>query len=124
MDKKALLKMLARQTAVVWAELCELYPQLVRFDEPKLELNPYTWRTAGSCFQTENRIQLGYKFFRDARYFETMVRVILPHELIHQADYNIFGESEKICGHGEKWREMMVNYGLPAEPYHSMEITR
>jgi predicted SprT family Zn-dependent metalloprotease len=53
-----------------------------------------------------------------------MMDVILPHEIIHQADFNLFGESEKICGHGEKWCEIMVNYGLPANPYHTMEIPR
>ena len=51
-----------------------------------------------------------------------MNSVILPHEIIHQADYNLFGEAEKSCGHGRKWCEMMVKYGLPANKYHSLEI--
>lgn len=125
MDKKKLLTLIERESVMIWDTLCEIYPTLVSYDVPKFELNPYTWRTAGMCFQEENRIQLGYKFFKsNTKNFNTMIDVILPHEIIHQADWNLFGESEKKCGHGSKWCEIMVNYGLPADPYHSMEIPR
>jgi predicted SprT family Zn-dependent metalloprotease len=50
--------------------------------------------------------------------------VILPHEIIHQADWNLFGKSEKICGHGANWQKIMLEYGLPANPHHTMEISR
>ena len=125
MDKKALLTHLQRETVMIWDTLCELYTPLVHYNEPKVELNPYIWRTAGQCFQEENRIQMGYKFFKaKTEYFHTMMDVILPHEIIHQADWNLFGKSEKICGHGAKWREIMVNYGLEANPHHTMEISK
>ena len=125
MDKKKLLTLLERESVMIWDSLCEIYRPLVSYDPPKLELNPYTWRTAGMCFQTENRIQLGYKFFKNGtKYFNYMIDVILPHEIIHQADWNLFGESEKKCGHGEKWREIMIQYGLKPNPFHSMEISR
>lgn len=110
---------------MIWDSLCEMYTPLVHYNEPKLELNPYTWRTAGCCFQEENRIQLGYKFFKaKTEYFNYMIDVILPHEIIHQADYNLFGISEKNCGHGENWQKIMVQYGLRADPFHTMEISR
>jgi len=125
MDKKALLHHIRRETCMIWDSLCELYTPLVHYNEPVVELNPYIWRCAGKCFQSENRIQMGYKFFKsNPEYFNTMMDVILPHEIIHQADWNLFGESEKICGHGKKWAEIMVNYGLEANPFHSMEISR
>jgi hypothetical protein len=125
MDKKKLLTLIERESVMIWDSLCEIYPTLVSYDLPKLELNPYVWRTAGQCFQNENRIQLGYKFFKSGnKNFAEMIDVILPHELIHQADFNLYGESEKICGHGEKWAEIMVNYGLPANPFHSMDVKR
>jgi predicted SprT family Zn-dependent metalloprotease len=125
MDKKALLKLIERESVMIWDSLCEIYTPLVSFDPPKVELNPYTWRTAGMCFQEENRIQLGYKFFKNGnKNFHIMIDTILPHEIIHQADWNLYGPSEKNCGHGCKWAEIMVNYGLPANPYHSMEISR
>lgn len=125
MDKKALLTLLQRETVMIWDSLCEIYTPLVHYNEPKLELNPYFWRCAGACFQEENRIQMGYKFFKaNTNYFNCMIDVILPHEVIHQADWNLFGKSEKICGHGTQWQKMMLEYGLPANPHHTMEILR
>jgi predicted SprT family Zn-dependent metalloprotease len=51
-----------------------------------------------------------------------MTNIILPHEIIHQADYNLFGLSEAKCGHGKKWHEIMINYGLSPDVYHSMKV--
>jgi predicted SprT family Zn-dependent metalloprotease len=125
MDKKSLQTLIKRETVMIWDTLCEIYSPLVHFNEPIVELNNRFWRTAGICFQDENRIQLATKFFlAKTEYRKHMLNVILPHEVIHQADYNLFGISEKNCGHGEKWCEIMVKYGLPAEKYHNMEILR
>jgi predicted SprT family Zn-dependent metalloprotease len=125
MDKKALLTHLQRETVMIWDTLCEIYTPLVHYNEPVVELNPYFWRCAGACFQEQNRIQMGYKFFKaNTNYFNIMMDVILPHEIIHQADWNLFGKSEKICGHGENWQKIMLEYGLDPNPHHTMEILR
>ena len=125
MDKKTLLNIIHRETVMIWDTLCEIYTPLVHYNEPKLELNGRLWRTAGMCFQAENRIQIATKFFlAKTEYRNYMLDVILPHEIAHQADYNLFGDSEKICGHGENWAKIMVQLNLDANPYHSMEINR
>lgn len=125
MDKLKLQQILTRNTAMVWGALCELRPSLVRYNEPKIMLNSRLWRTAGRCFQDTNTIEMGYKFFAHSReYYATMLNVILPHEIIHQADFVLYGLSEKNCGHGVQWQKLMVEYGLPADKYHYMEITR
>jgi predicted SprT family Zn-dependent metalloprotease len=125
MDKRKLLTLIERESVMIWDSLIEIYPTLMAYDVPKVKLNPYFWRCAGQCFQPENVIELGYKFFKSGnKNFNYMIDVILPHEIIHQADFNLFGDSEKICGHGERWCEIMVNYGLPAEKFHSMEIAK
>jgi predicted SprT family Zn-dependent metalloprotease len=124
MNKTALLKILERETVMIWDSLCEIYPTLVFINPPKIKLNPYFWRTAGQCHQHDGIIEMGSKFFKKSENFSIMIDVILPHEIIHYADFVLYGESEKICGHGEKWAEIMVNYGLPANPYHSMEISK
>ena len=116
--------MLNNQTLIIWDSLCEIYPDLTKFDYPKISLNGRFWRTAGQCLQEQNKIELGTKFFQSAKNCDIMLNVILPHEIIHQADYNLFGDSEKNCGHGEKWCEIMVNYGLEPNPYHSMDVKR
>jgi predicted SprT family Zn-dependent metalloprotease len=51
-----------------------------------------------------------------------MLSVILPHELAHQIDFNLFGESEKKHGHGKNWVNVMVKLGLEPNRYHSLEI--
>jgi predicted SprT family Zn-dependent metalloprotease len=124
MNKTALLKILERETVMIWDTLCEMYPALVFTNPPKIKLNPYFWRTAGQCHQEAGIVEMGFKFFRKRENFPTMIDVILPHEIIHYADWVLYGESEKICGHGEHWCEIMVNYGLEANPYHTMEIPR
>ena len=125
MDKTKLLTLINREGVMIWDSLCETYPTLVAYDPPKFKLNPYTWRTAGMCFQDLNLVELGYKFFKsNTKNFDYMMQVILPHEIIHQADFNLHGESEKKCGHGAQWCKMMLQYGLPADKFHPMEISR
>ena len=34
------------------------------------------------------------------------------------------GESEAKCGHGKKWHEILINYGLEPNPFHNMEIKK
>lgn len=125
MDKKILTRLIRREAQAVWDSLCEIYPALVYHDCPTISLNGRLWRVAGLNDQENNHIELGYKFFAHSKkYANYMIDVILPHEIIHQADFNLFGESEKICGHGQKWCEIMVNYGLDANPFHNMDIKR
>ena len=125
MDKKTLLNILKRETVMLWDTLCEIYTPLVHRNEPKIELNPYCWRTAGMCYQDQNLIQLSYKFFvAKTQYRDYMLDVILPHEVAHQADWFLYGESEKTCGHGVHWCEIMVQLGLEPNPFHNMEIPR
>ena len=108
------------RTDKVWNAFCESYPKLVWYNPPKIVLCNRLTKCAGKNYQEENRVHLGNKFFANNNF--EMFTVILPHELAHQADYYLFGESEKKCGHGRKWREIMVNYGLEAKIYHSMEL--
>ena len=117
---KTLIYTVEKATNSVWSALAESYPKLVRFDPPKIVLCNRLTRTAGKCYQEENRIHIANKFF--VRNYSEMFSVILPHEIAHQADFDLFGESEKKCGHGEKWSEIMVKLGLPADKYHSLEI--
>jgi len=107
-------------TESVWGDICESHPRLIRYNPPKIILCNRLTRTAGKCYQEENRIHLGAKFF--AKHSANMRLVILPHEIAHQADYNLFGLSEKICGHGKNWCKIMLQLGLAPNKYHSMEL--
>ena len=112
--------LIAKRTDKIWDNFCELYPKLIRYDPPKIILCNRLTRTAGKCYQETSIIHLANKFL--ANNMANMMRVILPHELAHAADWDLFGQSEKICGHGKKWAEIMVNYGLVANKYHSMKL--
>ena len=107
-------------TENLWAEYCLIFPRLVRFDPPVIVRNNRYTRTAGACYQESNTIDLGWKFF--AKNHAAMLTVILPHELAHQIDFNLYGLSEKKCGHGKNWVNIMVKLGLPANKYHSLTI--
>ena len=124
MDRKNLTKLLNNQTLIIWDNLCELYPRLSLYNPQIIKVNGRLYRTAGRAFQEDNVIELGFKFFNySLKYRDIMTDIILPHEIIHQADYNLFGLSEAKCGHGQKWCEIMVNYGLSPDKYHNMDIT-
>ena len=108
------------QTDKVWESISESYPKLIRFNPPKIKLCNRLYRTAGKCYQEENLIHLANKFFVNNS--AEMFRVILPHEIAHQADFVLFGESEKKCGHGIQWEKIMLQLGLPVNKYHSMTL--
>jgi predicted SprT family Zn-dependent metalloprotease len=108
------------QTNKIWERLSIDNPMLIRYNPPKIVLCNRLTRTAGKCYQTENLIHMANKFFINNAH--EMMTTILPHEIIHQADYNLFGDSEKTCGHGVHWQMLMVQYGLKPDPYHYMEL--
>ena len=123
MDRKQLTKQLNNQTLIIWDNLCELYSPLTKYNPPIIEVNGRIYRTAGRCHQEDNLIHMGYKFFLYSKgFYNNMFNIILPHEIIHQADYNLFGLSEAKCGHGIKWQEIMISYGLSPDKHHNMWI--
>ena len=124
MNREFLTHVLQKEAAVIWDSLIELRPTLVRYDPPKIRICGRLWSKAGYCEQEPRVITLGYKFFRTNKNSLTMFNVILPHEIIHQADFDLYGDSEKPCGHGKQWAKLMLEYGLKADTHHSMEIKR
>jgi len=107
-------------TDLIWDALCEIHPKLTRFDAPRVVWSNRLTKTAGYCVQHERTIVLARKFF--LKFPKTMMREILPHEIIHQADFDLWGESDKKCGHGSNWQMLMIQYGLEPKKYHSMEL--
>ena len=118
MTRTELLETLNRQAQIIWETYCEIYPRLVKFDCPQIKLNGRFTKTAGNCEVENNIINIGYKFF--PKFHNEMFSVILPHEIAHQIDYNLNGLPKR--WHGKSWQDIMLAYGLPADPYHQMEI--
>lgn len=122
-DRNILLAELKTLAADVWAQLCEIHPKLCGFDVPEIKLDNRSWRNAGWCFQQTRTVSISSKFY-DAGYGTRMNKIILPHELIHQADFDLFGDSDARCGHGKNWQMLMLQYGLEPDKFHSMNINQ
>lgn len=116
-----LLKLAESKTKLFWNGLGKLYPKLSSTAYPILRLNSKLYRTAGRCFQEDGIIELGTRFLNHSEaYRYELLNSTLPHELIHLADYRIFGPCEFQHGHGKGWRRLMVECGLEPNPYHEM----
>lgn len=122
-DRNILLSELKTRAADVWAHLCEIHPKLCGFDVPEIKLDNRSWRNAGWCLQTTRAVSISSKFY-DAGYGTRMNKIILPHELIHQADFDLFGDSDARCGHGRNWCMLMLQYGLEPDRFHTMDISQ
>lgn len=107
-------------TDKLWLEYCLIFPKLVRFDSPKIIINNRFTKCAGCNISDDNVIQLAGKFI--AQYPENMMRVILPHEIAHQIDFNLNGWYDRKPHHGREWQTIMHKMGQPANPYHSMVL--
>ena len=104
----------------IWATFCSTYPELKAKPAPLLTLNARLRSNAAFAYTGDEcaRIDLGLKFLRD--YYPYMVHVIIPHELAHIADYWLNGK-QRDC-HGHTWQAIMLEYGLPADKFHTMEL--
>ena len=116
---QTLQKLLDKKGEWIWQEFCLIYPKLVRYNPPKIVLNNRFSKTAGVCVHETNTVELATKFFTNNS--NNMLEVILPHEFAHQIDFIFNGYSDKFH-HGKAWRAIMINYGLPADTYHQMEV--
>lgn len=103
----------------LWGEYCEIFPKLVNFDCPKIVLKTTMRKDAGECQQEDNVIRINKRFFK--HYADNMLRVIIPHELAHQIDYNFNGLSERACGHSMEWAIIMIKIGLEPCIHHNMD---
>lgn len=103
----------------LWAGYKKLFPEL-KGDCPKIILSNRLTRSGGYNRSEENTVTLGNKFFANNR--ETMLNVILPHELAHQIDYNIFGWYKGRKHHNKEWCGIMMILGLEPDPYHTMVL--
>lgn len=111
---------LNRYASELWAKYTKTFSGLSKFKCPKIILNNRFTKTAGCNHQALNQIELASKFFIKNQ--AEMLTIILPHELAHQIDFNLYGVSDKKCGHGETWNNIMIQIGLPANKYHYLEL--
>ena len=119
---KPLIQVLEQKVSRTWRELQELYPKLKKYNAPKVKINNRMWRTAGLAHCEIHCVEFSSKFFN--RYEFEMYREIIPHELIHVADFIINGDDPTNFWHGPMWCKMMQEYGLPPNRFHEYYINK
>ena len=68
-----------------------IYPYLR--DMPAVQVSGRLTRTAGRCWQRENVVEFSTKFLTHSTPCQIiMMQQIIPHELAHAADWQLFGE--------------------------------
>jgi predicted SprT family Zn-dependent metalloprotease len=114
---------MTKEAKKIWRLMQHKLPELKQFDCPEIILNNRLRSTAGRCWMQSNKIDIATKYLMHSQAYQIYVlKIILPHELAHQADFNVFGESELACGHGKNWQFIMTKVlNLPANKYHKME---
>lgn len=117
MDKQTLLLKAEANARAVWQRLRALYPALTGTC-PKIVPNARLKTTAGRCFIETRVVDLSVDLLLE--YPEQMLYNTLPHELAHQAAWDLFQDP----GHGKPWKSVMIRLGLPPERCHQMTNTR
>lgn len=116
MDQKTLLALAQKTVGKTWANLVRVYPGLTE-PCPVVALNGRLKTTAGRSFYWLRKIDLSTQLF--AEYPHNFVRDTIPHELCHQAAWDLFQEK----GHGEPWKRVMIAIGVQPSRCHQMTNT-
>lgn len=103
-----------------WARFCAHFPELSNFNMPIIRLNNRIYKTAGYCDIESNIVDISWKLFQNHKNHFELYNVIIPHEIAHQIDFNFHGIPKRY--HNKNWAHIMETYGLPANPYHTLEI--
>jgi predicted SprT family Zn-dependent metalloprotease len=120
MDRTAILRRIEHHADLTWYKFCAIYPELRIIERPVIVPNYRFTKTAANCAVETGTINWGMKFMQ--RNEMEMLTVIMPHEMAHRIDFVLNGEPKNNRWHGPAWQKIMLKYGLPADPYHTMEI--
>ncbi len=102
----------------IWNKFLGIYPQLKKFEMPVLRFDGRIKVLAYSYYKTNViRISKGWWINNS----ELFITDIIPHEIAHQIDYYLHGDSEADV-HSALWQEIMRNYGI--EPLTHYEVIR
>jgi SprT protein len=116
MDQKTLLALAQKTVGKTWANLVRVYPGLT-LPMPTVSLNARLKTTAGRSFYTHRKIDLSTSLFAEHPF--NFVGDTIPHEVCHQAAWDLFQEK----GHGEPWRRVMIAIGVQPSRCHQMTNT-
>lgn len=121
MDRNDLFRQAHGIAVETWNTLVNMYPgKLGVF--PTVKFNNRLKTTAGRMYVQERICELSPEIMEYN--LEGFVKEIIPHELIHQVDWDINGKTwdlNRIPWHGTTWKQIMVEFGLSPNRLHSFE---
>jgi predicted SprT family Zn-dependent metalloprotease len=122
-EREQIRQIVLRVCYANWQALQQAYgPRLGEM--PEIQVNGRLTSTAGRCWQPEQVCDFSIPFLlHSAETRVHMVKQVIPHELAHAADWQLYGESEVKHGHGRRWAEIMRVLGCAPERFHHMRLT-
>jgi SprT protein len=105
-------------TIEAWSKFRYLYRDLGAI-MPRVYFNNRLKTTAGYCYHEKREIQISRELFEE--HTEEFRKIIIPHECAHQVAFDLHKVD---CGHGPKWKEIMVKYGIPPDRLHNLTNTK
>lgn len=109
----------------IWDRFLMLYPDMNRFNRPRIIFNNRLKSTAGNCMVEHSIININTKMFIANK--SEFISDTIPHEAAHQIDWNInklIYINKRIPWHGKNWQNIMIKYGIEPNMYHSYEIIK
>lgn len=102
-----------------WARLEKMYPGKLGA-MPEIQINARLKTTAGRNFWELRVVDYSLELFCEhSEYFRLD---IIPHELAHQATFDMWPASARRC-HGAEWQGVMLRLGIVPSRCHSMVNT-
>lgn len=102
----------------LWADYCETFPKLAKFDCPTIEISPRLRVNLATNTSEYNLVRVA------KRYYESNIDLywgeIIPHELAHQIDYNLNSWGYRENHHRESWVNIML--ALDKAPLLAYEV--
>ncbi len=120
MNRKDALQLATLWTGNTWARLEKMWPGRLG-PCPSVEISARLKTTAGFCYWEKRATKYSLDLF--CEYPEIFRMDTIPHELAHQANWDMFRPTGNGC-HDSNWALIMARLGLEAKRCHSMINTK
>lgn len=111
---------LQHRADTIWLDAIDIFPKLAQFVNPRITLSNRLTKTAGYCSVADNLIVLSNKLL--VIYGLDFINEILPHELGHQIDFNLYGMPKNNRWHRQEWVTIGLKLGYSFKTYHGFEL--
>lgn len=111
-------KILQEVKCTAWAKFVSIYSKLSIHAEPTIQFSNRLTSSAGYAYYDKNHITISSKLY--AIDPEQILNQTVPHELAHIVSGILF----ECYDHSEKWKAVMVAYGIPPDRCHTIGVVK